>query len=201
VSPLSLYFNARLIARGQVWRLATMFLYFGQPGLDFCLHLYFMCRYCRLLEESPEFFGRTSAFVWMLLFGVALMALLAPFLNVTFFGSSLSFMLVYVWSRRNRDVPMLGFGMIPFRAPYLPWVLFGFSAVLGTNPVHSAIVDGLGVAAGHVYYYAEDVYPEVARVRGWRAYRPFQPPLALRWALGEVHANVVEGGAPRPHQD
>jgi len=29
VSPLALYFNAKLIARGQVWRLVTNFLYFG----------------------------------------------------------------------------------------------------------------------------------------------------------------------------
>lgn len=54
-------------------------------------------------------------------------------------------------------------GLFPFTAPYLPWVLFGFSFLLGNSPV----VDMLGIAAGHVYFYFDDVYPEVARIRGW----------------------------------
>lgn len=54
-------------------------------------------------------------------------------------------------------------GLFPFTAPYLPWVLFGFSYVLGNSP----IVDMLGMAAGHIYYYIDDVLPEIARIRGW----------------------------------
>ena len=54
-------------------------------------------------------------------------------------------------------------GLFPFTAPYLPWVLFGFSFLLGNSPV----VDMMGIAAGHIYFYFDDVYPEVARIRGW----------------------------------
>lgn len=40
LSPLSLYFNARLIiVDGQYWRLFTNFLFFGLPGLDFVFHM------------------------------------------------------------------------------------------------------------------------------------------------------------------
>jgi len=49
-------------------------------------------------------------------------------------------MLVYVWSRRNPNVRMNFFGLLNFQAPFLPWVLMGFSLLLG----NSIIVDLLG---------------------------------------------------------
>lgn len=112
----------------QVWRLATNFMFFGAFGIDFVFHMYFMCRYSRLLEEN-SFRGRTADFVWMLMFGAAIMTvspsyykkfsalllwslmplspllycqLVAPYVSIHFLGSSLTFMMVYVWGRRNR---------------------------------------------------------------------------------------------------
>jgi Derlin-2/3 len=87
----------------------------------------------------------------------------APFLNVLFYGSALTFMIVYLWSRRNRHMRMLVFGMIVVDAPYLPWTLLAISLVMG-NPVLS---DLLGIAVGHVYYYLADVYPAIAAARNW----------------------------------
>ena len=49
-------------------------------------------------------------------------------------------MLVYVWARRNPFVRMNFFGLLTFNAPYLPWVLLGFSLLLG----NSVSVDLLG---------------------------------------------------------
>ena len=49
-------------------------------------------------------------------------------------------MLVYVWSRRNLYVRMNFFGLMNFQAPYLPWVLLGFSLLLG----NSVVVDLMG---------------------------------------------------------
>ena len=57
-----------------------------------------------------------------------------------FLGSAFTIMLVYVWSRRNPYVRMNFFGMMNFQAPYLPWVLLGFSLLLG----NSVIVDLMG---------------------------------------------------------
>ncbi|XP_042822006.1 derlin-2 isoform X2 [Panthera tigris] len=64
-------------------------------------------------------------------------------------------MLVYVWSRRNPYVRMNFFGLLNFQAPFLPWVLMGFSLLLG----NSVIVDLLGIAVGHIYFFLEDVFP------------------------------------------
>ncbi|TSP36114.1 Derlin-2 [Bagarius yarrelli] len=94
-----------------------------------------------MLEEG-SFRGRTADFVFMFLFGGLLM-------------TAFTIMLVYVWSRRNPNVRMNFFGLLNFQAPFLPWVLMGFSLLLG----NSIIVDLLGIAVGHVYFFLEDVFP------------------------------------------
>ncbi|XP_042612896.1 derlin-2 [Cyprinus carpio] len=77
------------------------------------------------------------------------------FVNLVFLGQAFTIMLVYIWSRRNPSVRMNFFGLLNFQAPFLPWVLMGFSLLLG----NSIIVDLLGIAVGHVYYFLEDVFP------------------------------------------
>ena len=57
--------------------------------------MFFLCRYCKLLEET-SFRGRTADFFFMLLFGGGLLTLAAPFVNIQFLGSSLTFMMVSV---------------------------------------------------------------------------------------------------------
>ncbi|WAR02518.1 DERL2-like protein [Mya arenaria] len=82
--------------------------------------------------------------------------IVALFVNLVFLGSAFTIMLVYVWSRRNPYVRMNFFGLMNFQAPYLPWVLLAFSLLLG----NSVIVDLMGIAVGHVYYFLEDVFPQ-----------------------------------------
>jgi len=155
VSPFQLYYNPMLIWKQyQLWRLATTFLFFGTFGFNFLFNMLFTHRYCRMLEEN-SFRGRTSDFVMMFLFGAFLMIVFAFFVNLLFLGQAFTIMLVYVWARRNPYVRMSFFGLLTFQAPYLPWVLLGFSLLLG----NSISVDLLGMAAGHVYYFLEDVFP------------------------------------------
>lgn len=52
----------------QVWRVFTNFFFFGSIGLDFFFHMFFLVRYCRLLEDGC-FRGRTADFLYMILFG------------------------------------------------------------------------------------------------------------------------------------
>lgn len=63
------------------------------------------------------------------------------FVSLVFLGQAFTIMLVYVWSRRNPNVRMNFFGLLNFQAPFLPWVLMGFSLLLG----NSIIVDLLGI--------------------------------------------------------
>lgn len=160
LTPLKLYLNWTLILHhGQVWRVFTNFLYFGDFSLDFLFHMFFLYRYCKMLETN-SFRGRTADFLYMLLFGAVLLVLVSPLNNVNFLGPSLTFMMVYVWGRRNSRQAVNFLGIVSFPAPYLPWVLLLFSFVLGSSP----IMDLLGILAGHIYYYMADVYPQMAGV-------------------------------------
>ncbi|XP_043846832.1 derlin-3 isoform X4 [Dromiciops gliroides] len=111
-------------------------------------------RYCRMLEEG-SFRGRTADFVFMFLFGGVLMTLFGLLASLFFLGQAFTIMLVYVWSRRNPYLRMNFFGLLNFQAPFLPWVLMAFSLLLG----NSILVDLLGIAVGHIYYFLEDVFP------------------------------------------
>lgn len=69
------------------------------------------------------------------------------------------------------------FGLMNFQAPYLPWVLCGFSILLGGSTTVDIIgiyrfyipsniclisitsVSLIGIIVGHTYYYLEDVFP------------------------------------------
>lgn len=64
------------------------------------------------------------------------------FVSLVFLGQAFTIMLVYIWSRRNPNVRMNFFGLLNFQAPFLPWVLMGFSLLLG----NSIIVDLLGTS-------------------------------------------------------
>ncbi|XP_054399146.1 derlin-3 isoform X8 [Pongo abelii] len=75
--------------------------------------------------------------------------------SLFFLGQALMAMLVYVWSRRSPRVRVNFFGLLTFQAPFLPWALMGFSLLLG----NSILVDLLGIAVGHIYYFLEDVFP------------------------------------------
>jgi Derlin-2/3 len=46
--------------------------------------------------------------------------------SLLFLAPSLAFAVVYVWSRRNKNVTMSFLGLFTFTAPYLPWVILGF---------------------------------------------------------------------------
>jgi Derlin-2/3 len=186
VSPLTLYYNYDLILlKGQYWRLLSSFLFFGQFSLDFLFHMYFVVRYCRLLEDG-KFRGRAADFLFMLIFGAALMLVLAVSINMfstlKFLGQPLSFMMVYVWARspENVNVRMGLFGVLPFDAPFLPFVLMLFSLFLG-SPIEA---DLLGIIAGHVYYFFDEIYPQVAQVRRWRIKKVLHTPQILRLIFG-----------------
>lgn len=74
------------------------------PDLDFLFHMFFLARYCKLLEEN-SFRGRTADFFYMLLFGatvltgIVLIGGMIPYLSesiaeVIFLSNSLTFMMV-----------------------------------------------------------------------------------------------------------
>ncbi|KAF8762375.1 hypothetical protein HU200_009555 [Digitaria exilis] len=162
--------------------------------LDFLFHMFFLARYCKLLEEN-SFRGRTADFFYMLLFGataltgIVLIGGMIPYVSETFarilfLSNSLTFMMVYVWSKHNPFIHMSFLGLFTFTAAYLPWVLLGFSILVGS----STWVDILGMIAGHVYYFLEDVYPRMT------GRRPLKTPSFIKALFADD--NVVVARAP-----
>ena len=93
---------------------------------------FFVSKQSELKSIEPSF--------WEKLFLDFCIQIIALFVNLVFLGQAFTIMLVYVWSRRNPYVRMNFFGLLTFKAPFLPWVLFGFSLMLG----NSVMVDLIG---------------------------------------------------------
>ncbi|XP_042945638.1 derlin-2.2-like isoform X2 [Carya illinoinensis] len=173
--------------------------------LDFLFHMFFLARYCKLLEEN-SFRGRTADFFYMLLFGATVLTgivliggtipyLSESFAKIIFLSNSLTFMMVYVWSKQNPFIHMSFLGLFTFTAAYLPWVLLGFSVLVGA----SAWVDLLGMIAGHAYYFLEDVYPRMTDRRPLRTPSFIKALFADEYVVVARPANVQF--APPPADD
>lgn len=171
VTPFQLFYSFRSVfLKNQYWRLLTTFLYFGPLSLDLVFHVFFLTRYARLLEESA---GRSPAqFSWLLLYATTCLIALSPLVSMPFLGHPLSSTLVYIWSRRNPDTRLSFLGLLVFTAPYLPWVLMGFSLVLHGNVPKDEL---MGVVIGHVWYFFSDVYPPLHN-----GSKPFDAPMWWR---------------------
>ncbi|KAG0303869.1 hypothetical protein BGZ98_006182 [Dissophora globulifera] len=164
-NPYQLFFDHKMVFyHNQYWRPVTTFLYFGPLGLDFVFHMFFLVRYSRMLEEG-SFYGRTMDYAWMLFLSAISLLLLSLFVTMPFLGSPLAFTLVYIWSRRNPSIPLNFLGLFVFTAPYLPWVLLGFTLLLNS---HFPREDLMGIVVGHIYYFFEDVWPKEQASRGRR---------------------------------
>lgn len=101
-----------------------------------------------------------------------------------FLGHPLSSTLVYIWSRRNPDTRLSFLGLLVFTAPYLPWVLMGFSLVLHGSVPKDEI---MGVLIGHVWYFFTDVYPPLHN-----GSRPLDPPTWWTRLFERPTINVTE---------
>ncbi|KDN51296.1 Der1-like protein [Tilletiaria anomala UBC 951] len=158
VSRFQLWFSFRLVFQKlELWRIFTSFVYFGPFGIDFLFHLFFFLRYSRMLEEN-SYAGRRADFVWLLIVSSVLLLLISPLVAQPFLGGPLAFVLVYIWSRRNRHIRISLFGLLNTTAPYLPWclALIGF---LIKGRLSAVVYDLMGIAVGHLYYFLADVWP------------------------------------------
>ena len=124
----------------------------------------------------------------MLVFGAIAMVTCAMFIDtfskIKFLGHPLAFMFVYVWARgvEQRHLRMSLLGLFPFNAPYLPWVLLLFSLFIG-NPIET---DLLGIVVGHLYYFLDVVYPQVATIRGWSIRHILVTPDIIHYLCGTL---------------
>ncbi|KAK7842898.1 derlin-1 [Quercus suber] len=140
----------------QVWRLITNFFFLGNFSINFGIRLLMIARYGVQLEKVP-FDRRTADFLWMMIFGsFSLLVLSAiPIFWSPFLGISLVFMLLYVWSREFPNAQINIYGLVTFKAFYLPWTMLAMDVIFG-SPL---MPDLLGIIAGHLYYFLTVLHP------------------------------------------
>lgn len=171
LSPLSLYLNWRLILEeGEVWRLVSCFVFFGPLNFHLFLQLHFIYMYLSSLE-SHFYINRTLDCIVMLIVAALELFLIAKWSDQFFFlGSSLSMMLVYLWSRRFPDEILHVFGLVQVGAPYLPYVMLGINWMMNmdSNSPHGGLGaiqhELMAIAAGHVLWYVSDIVPKITGV-------------------------------------
>ena len=154
ISPMLLYLDIDLVfGKLELWRLLTTFIYFGGFGLPFVFSLFFLVRYGSELEKK-RFEGRSADMVWfMAIAGVVMVAIAYLLGGVPFLAQSMLSTLVYLWSREYSEQVISIFGLFNVQAFYFPWVLCAIHKLMGGSPVP----DLIGIFAGHVYYFLEDV--------------------------------------------
>ena len=171
-TPLKLYFNYNLIKRKyQLWRVFTSLFYFGEFSVDTIFDFFILYRYSSMLEQN-SFRNKPAEFILFFVFGSCIFILSAIFFGLEFLSPCLSAMMLYLWSRRNPTVQINFLEIFHFRAPFLPWFLLLFVVMLGFNPKY----DLIGVVAGHLYYFFEDVVPKIPDTQDFKL---FTPPKAL----------------------
>lgn len=129
--------------------------------MPFAFNLYLLYNYSKSYETSPfcsdgspRNEGSAADYMFMLLIGAGLLALISYFYPVPFMGTALVFMVLYVWSRRHPTQPCSFFGF-KFNGQYLPWVYTAFSVLIGKSPMMNL----LGIGVGHVYYFFLKIAP------------------------------------------
>lgn len=157
VSPYSLFYSPLFLKKFEVWRVFTTFLYFGKPTLDVFMHIVFLYRYSKMLEEGCI---NTSDYFWMILVISSILFVISNIYGIPTLGTSFSSTITYIWTKRNPRAIVQIFGFISFPAFYLPFILPGFM-LLSRRSI--SIDDILGIAVGHVFYYFRDVYPRWGR--------------------------------------
>lgn len=135
------------------------------------VYAYLVARYSRMLEES-FYAHRPAEYLWLIFFIGSTLIALASFKQTAFpfLGPYLSNALVYIWARRNPDIQISFLGLFVFSAPYLPWAMMLFSAVMKSSG--SPKGELIGIFVGHVYFFLEDIYPSIAK----NGSRPLAPP-------------------------
>ena len=160
VKPIHLFLNFELIIYNfNIWRLFSHSFFFGQIGIKSFFYIFFFSRYSKALE-SYSFQGRKEDYFFLFLFGNSVLLLLKLFVpEAQFLGPALTNMIVYLWSKKNAQQQINLINILHIRGSSLPLILLLSSLFLKQKTLK---FDIMGIIAGHIYYYLEEVYPRLS---------------------------------------
>lgn len=141
----------------ELWRLVTPFAFLGGFSFPFLINIYLLVQYSKNYEVSPYDTGAggsTADYAWMLAIGMALLLVMSTFMGIPTPSQGLTYMVLYVWSRRNSTAQVSVYG-IRMAAVYLPFALLALNMVIG----NSLVMPIMGIVTGHTYYFCVDPFP------------------------------------------
>lgn len=159
---MKIYWDYKEVSQNfQIWRLITPFVYLGKFDFNTVISMFLLYQYSKQYEAGVMFNtgggGGTADYAFMLILGALVILVTGALFGVgVFFGKSLIYYVLYVWSKRNPTSPAAIWG-IQMQGMYLPFALLALNTMLG-NPVVDMIH---GVVVGHLYYFMVDVVPKV----------------------------------------
>lgn len=159
LNGISLLMNFQLVFEHfNLWRIFSHLFYFGETGIKSFFYIIFFSRYSKALE-SFSFQGRGFEYLYLLLTGNSLLLLMKLFVKeATFLGPGITFMVVYIWGKKNAQAQINLVNLIHIKGSSLPLILMASSWFLRQKTLKSDI---MGVIAGHIYFYLEEVYPRL----------------------------------------
>ena len=153
------YFSLELIReKFHFWRLFFPFIYCGPFSFPFAMHMYMLYSNSSRYEKNPYNTGaggNSADFLWMVLLGMVVMLTIGYYFMIPVLATPLVYMIMYVWSRREPDMPMSLF-TFNYKALYSPWVMVAIQIVTG-NSITEPL---MGIATGHLYFFLVTILPE-----------------------------------------
>eukprot|EP00600_Ochromonadales_sp_CCMP1393_P007263 CAMPEP_0174973170 /NCGR_PEP_ID=MMETSP0004_2-20121128/11068_1 /TAXON_ID=420556 /ORGANISM="Ochromonas sp., Strain CCMP1393" /LENGTH=287 /DNA_ID=CAMNT_0016223539 /DNA_START=178 /DNA_END=1041 /DNA_ORIENTATION=- len=148
--PQMLHFDWKAIATGQLWRIYTAFLFFGQLDMFYPLTMQFVWQHMSQLEKLN--YSKPEEFLVMVLFGAATLITLYSLLGISmkFLGHNLATYLVYIWSRVFEGSDVNFMDLLTLKSEMLPWFFCAQTFLLERE---IPFADLLGIVVGHLYHY------------------------------------------------
>ncbi len=164
ISPQSLILYYPFVwNKFQIWRLFTCFIFFGNFGMPFLFQMFILGRYFNIIETEnypPDQPGKTAEFVTLCLFGAFWMLFIAYFLGIMILGPAMSFMVMYIWSRRDPMSPANFYGFT-FKKWQIPPLMVVMAVLMKADPV----LDIIGIVVGHLWEYVSRILPAWKNIR------------------------------------
>ncbi|GFR43924.1 hypothetical protein Agub_g5060 [Astrephomene gubernaculifera] len=193
-SPYLIYLSwPRVLSHFEIWRLVTTFFYLGGVSFPWLFKMMWLLTYGKTLETST-FLHDPAGFLFMLLFGAGSLLVMSVGavqlgIRLAFFGSSVIYMIMYVWSRQFPDQQVSIFGLFTIQAFYVPFFFVAVDFLQGFMPWD----DILGIVAGHLYFFLHDLYP-VTSGRQLLGTPRFLQNLLAGWGVGQrVNTHAASG--------
>lgn len=176
ISEHQLFFSTYYVfQKHQYWRIVTSFMYFGKMGLMFAVRILELVTFASYLEAQTFGPTRRPQYAWFLLCTSLSLLVVGSFFSIRFMSYPLSWIVIYVWSRKNRHMRISFLGIVTITAPYYPFFELLFK-LIQSNVEFKDIVAGL--VLGHLYYFLEELWPREMPSYGYHWIGPPQ-----RWCV------------------